>query len=224
MAEPEKVEAKKDEKEKPKKAPSAKPAAQPAEKRDEGKGQQKKKEETLTSIVRLAGKDVNGSLPLYRALDQVKGVGATMANALSIVIETKLNIPRTATLGDMTEEQIEKIETAIKNPAQYGVPQYFLNHQKDMESGKNLHLVSNDLLFATRQDVARDVGLKTWRGYRHQYGQKVRGQHTRSTGRTGATVGVMKKAELAKAQPAKAGEKKEEAAASPKKEEKKPAA
>ena len=28
----------------------------------------------------------------------------------------------------------------------------------------------------------------------HQYGQKVRGQATRSTGRTGATVGVTKKA------------------------------
>ncbi len=222
MAEPEKVEAKKEEKEKPKKAPAAKQAAAAPEKKDEGRGQ-KKKEEKLTSIVRLAGKDVNGSLPLYRAIDQVKGVGTTMANALSVAIETKLNIPRTETLGNMTEEQIEKVETVIKNPAQYGVPQYFLNHQKDMESGKNLHLVSNDLLFATRQDIARDVGLKTWRGYRHQYGQKVRGQHTRSTGRTGATVGVMKKAELAKTQPAKAGEKKEEAAA-PKKEEKKPAA
>ena len=39
------------------------------------------------------------------------------------------------------------------------------------------------------------------RGFRHQYGQKVRGQKTRSTGRTGSTVGVVKKS----LQPAKKG-------------------
>ncbi|MGD0511191.1 MAG: 30S ribosomal protein S13, partial [Candidatus Micrarchaeaceae archaeon] len=53
---------------------------------------------------------------------------------------------------------------------------------------------------------------KTWRGFRHQYGQKVRGQSTRSTGRTGITVGVTKKsiqtAEKAAKAPAKGAEKK----------------
>lgn len=50
------------------------------------------------------------------------------------------------------------------------------------------------MTFAVRQDINRDISIRTWRGYRHQHGQKVRGQHTRSSGRTGATVGVMKKA------------------------------
>jgi hypothetical protein len=31
-------------------------------------------------------------------------------------------------------------------------------------------------------------------GWRHSIGQKVRGQHNRTTGRSGMTVGVMKKA------------------------------
>jgi small subunit ribosomal protein S13 len=45
----------------------------------------------------------------------------------------------------------------------------------------------------TRQDIEDMIKQQTYVGFRHQYGQKVRGQRTRSTGRTGATVGVTKK-------------------------------
>ena len=193
----------------------------------------KKEERAPTSIIRLAGKDVNGNLNIERALDQVRGIGSSMAHALAVSVEKKLNIPKSTTLGALSEEQVESIEELIKTPPSSGIPQYMLNHNKDMESGKNLHLVGNELLFAARQDVNRDVANRTWRGHRHQYGQKVRGQHTRSTGRTGTTVGVMKKAEAAKQMPAKAGEgggkaapaaPAAAAAAPAKKEEKKPAA
>ncbi len=36
--------------------------------------------------------------------------------------------------------------------------------------------------------------IRCYRGIRHEQGQKVRGQRTRSNGRTGLTVGVTKKA------------------------------
>ena len=220
LAEKETKEEKKEEKK------QQQPAQAKGEKKTPGaSGAPKRPEKTPSSIVRLSGKDVNGSLNLKRAIDQVRGVGTSMSNALVFAIETKLNIPKTSNLGSLSEQQIESIEEVIKNPAHYGIPTYMLNHQKDMESGKNMHFVSNDLLFATRQDVNRDISNRTWRGHRHQYGQKVRGQHTRSTGRTGTTVGVVKKAEAAKAMPAKAGEKAAAPAAAPaKKEEKKPAA
>jgi small subunit ribosomal protein S13 len=108
----------------------------------------------------------------------------------------------------------------IKTPSQYGVPSYILNRNKDMETGLTVHNTGSDFLFATRQDVNRDITMKVWRGFRHQYGQRVRGQHTRSTGRTGATVGVTKKAvrEAQKASRATGGataEKKPEAGAAP---------
>lgn len=180
-----------------------------------GPGSQRKEARAPTSIVRLAGKDVNGSLSLRRAMDEVRGIGPNMASALSHAIETRLGIPSSTTLGSLNEQQVAQVESVIKNPAANGVPVYMLNRRKDHETGKDLHLVSNDLIFAGRQDVSRDVALRTWRGFRHQFGQKVRGQHTRSTGRTGTTVGVIKKAEVAKQAPAKAGE------APAKKEEKK---
>lgn len=148
-----------------------------------------------TSIVRISGKDVNGSLSIGRAIRMIKGIGSNLAYVLSDVIESKLGVPETTNIGSLTEEQVLKLEGIIKTPAQYGIPSRMLNRNKDMDSTNAVvHNVSSDLLFATRQDVNRDVTLKDYRGLRHQYGQKVRGQHTRSTGRTGATVGVTKKA------------------------------
>ncbi len=198
----------KEKKEKPQQQQEHKEGAAPTKKGQKGP-------ERATSIVRLAGKDVNGSLNLERALDQVKGIGPTFSHSAVFAIETKLNIPKSSNLGSLTEEQIESIENLLKNPAQFGIPKFLLNRQKDSETGKDTHLVSNDLIFATRQDVGRDINNRTWRGHRHQYGQKVRGQRTRSTGRTGTTVGVIKKAEAAKMAPATAG------AAAPKAEAKK---
>ena len=63
-----------------------------------------------------------------------------------------------------------------------------------MESGNDKHLLANDLTFAIRQDVQTGVNTKSWSGWRHQMGQRVRGQKTRTTGRTGMSVGVLKKA------------------------------
>jgi small subunit ribosomal protein S13 len=178
----------------------------------------KKEARGPASIIRIAGKDVNGTLRMDRALDQVKGIGTDMANALAVVIQDKLAIPRSSALGELTEEQVESIEDVIKNPAKYGVPDYLLNRRKDMETGKNVHVVSNDLLGVTRLDINRGISTRTWTGYRHQYGQKVRGQRTRSTGRTGRTIGVTKKAEAKAGAPAAGGATPAAAAAAPAKE------
>jgi small subunit ribosomal protein S13 len=190
-----------------------------AEPKREAKHEPSKKPQGPASIVRVAGKDMDGALPIPRALAKVKGIGHNMSRALALKVEEKLGITDTTTIGSLSEEQIAQVEGVIKDPLAAGVPWYLLNRNKDMETGKNLHLVSNDLVFNQRQDVTRDIANGLWRGFRHQYGQKVRGQHTRSTGRTGATVGVTKSKAAAAAAPAKGGpaktEGKKEAAAAP---------
>ncbi|MEM0201888.1 MAG: 30S ribosomal protein S13 [Candidatus Micrarchaeaceae archaeon] len=158
----------------------------------------------VASIIRLAGRDIDGSLNMPRALSKIKGIGFNLSNALSIAIERKLGIARSTTLGSLSEQQIAEVEKIIKDPYSVGIPEFMLNHNNDMETGAHKHYVGSDLIFATRQDINRDVSLKAWRGFRHQYGQKVRGQHSRSTGRTGATVGVTKKAIVTAQKEAKA--------------------
>ena len=52
--------------------------------------------------------------------------------------------------------------------------------------------------------------IRSWKGIRHSIGLKVRGQRTRTTGRSGKAVGVKKKVlmEAARAAERKGGEEK----------------
>jgi small subunit ribosomal protein S13 len=164
---------------------------------------QKEEKESFRGIVRIAGKDVSGELNLVRALDGVKGIGHTMAAVAASVLHKELSIDPSARVGELTEEQVEKIDKILFSLQDYGIPKFLLNRRSDFTSGTDRHIIMNDLIFETTQDVEREKKSYTWKGYRHTYGQKVRGQRTRNTGRTGMAVGVLRKAVIAAQQAAK---------------------
>ena len=173
-------------------------------------------EKEIRGIVRIAGKDIKGETKLRRALMRVKGLGVTMSSALTRIISEQLKIPRNTMIGELDDEQVDMLTEIISNPNKYGVPERMLNRQKDPETNQSGHMIGTDLTFRTKQDVTNMKDINSWKGYRHAYGQKVRGQRTRTTGRTGMTVGVLRKTMLAKAAAAKAeaaGAKTEEKAA-----------
>ena len=140
-------------------------------------------------IVRVTDTDIDGSLKVGYALTKIKGVSISLANA----ILKKAGINPEIRLGLLSEEQVKKIEDVLLNPAKYGIPNWLLNRRKDLETGKDLHLLSSDLVLRTKMDIDLMKKIKSWKGYRHAYGLKVRGQRTRTTGRTGKTVGVSKR-------------------------------
>lgn len=147
-----------------------------------------------STIVRIAGRDINGDYGIPKSLMQIKGIGYNLANALALSIENTYHINRETTLGSLSEEDLAKIENLLKDLKKTNIPLYLFNRRNDRETGENMHLISTDLIVKTRQDIENDIRIQSWRGARHRWGQKVRGQKTRSTGRTGATVGVTKKA------------------------------
>ncbi|KAH3766690.1 40S ribosomal protein S18 [Pelomyxa schiedti] len=65
--------------------------------------------------------------------------------------------------------------------------------QRDIKDGKSTQVVSNNLDTKLREDIERLKKMKAHRGLRHYWGLRVRGQHTKTTGRHGRTVGVSKK-------------------------------
>ena len=139
-------------------------------------------------ILRIAGKDVEGSKKLLVALSQVKGVGYNFAQVLT----QSLGINPNTRVGFLTDSQIKEIEQALANPAKVGVPEWYLNRKKDMDSGTTHHLITSDLDFSIGNDIDREKTIMSWRGYRHMFGLSVRGQCTRTTGRKGGAVGVKK--------------------------------
>ncbi len=153
----------------------------------------------VRGVVRLAGRDLRGNLSIRRAITSVKGIGLSLGQVVSGVITEQLNMNDKTMLGELSEEEIGKLEQVLMHPESFGVPNRMLNRRKDVINGTDSHLISTDLVYAVKQDIDHEKDSNTWRGYRHTYGQKVRGQRTRSTGRTGMTVGVLRKAVLAKA-------------------------
>ncbi len=162
--------------------------------------------EGFRGIIRIAGKDVKGELSLIRALSSVKGVGHTVALAASSAIRKELSIDPSTRVGELSEQQMDKVDKILYNLQDYGVPGHVLNRRTDFKAGKDRHVIMNDLLFETSQDVDREKKMYSWRGFRHTFGQKVRGQKTRNTGRSGMAVGVLRKAIIA-AQAGKEGAK-----------------
>ncbi len=139
-------------------------------------------------IVRIAGKDVPGAKKMIIGVSEVRGIGYNFAKAILDV----LKIDQNSNIGFLTESQVEAIEKAMRNPSSLNMPSWFLNRRKDIDSGKDLHLITSDIEFNVRNDVEREKNTNSWRGFRHTYGLKVRGQRTRTTGRKGGAVGVRK--------------------------------
>ncbi|TLY08456.1 MAG: 30S ribosomal protein S13 [Thaumarchaeota archaeon] len=139
-------------------------------------------------IVRIAGKDIPGTKKTIIGISQVKGMGYNFAKSVLDILKINPN----SNIGFLTESQVEEIEKAMKNPSSVNIPSWFLNRRKDMDSGKDLHLITSDIDFNVRNDIEREKNMNSWRGFRHTYGLKVRGQRTRTTGRKGGAVGVRK--------------------------------
>jgi small subunit ribosomal protein S13 len=139
-------------------------------------------------LVRISGKDLDGSKKLIVALSDLKGVGYSFAH----VVTTKLSLDPRVRLGTLTEEQVKEVEQALISTAKSSLPQYYYNRRKDPETGEAKQLLGSDLDFVQKNDVEDEKDIQSWKGIRHGLGLKVRGQRTRTTGRKGRTVGVRK--------------------------------
>jgi len=138
-------------------------------------------------VVRLANRDLSGFDQVHYALQKIKGIGFNTA----IAICRLTNIDPYRRLGSLSDEEIKSIENCILSLNEK-VPSWFLNRPKDPETGKHLHFIESDLILKVREDIEKMKAMKSWKGIRHAAGLKVRGQSTRTTGRTGLTVGVTK--------------------------------
>merc|ERR1711945_18635 len=69
------------------------------------------------------------------------------------------------------------------NPRQYKIPDWFLNRQKDVKDGRFGQMLANQLDNKLREDLERLKKIRAHRGLRHYWGLRVRGQHTKTTGR-----------------------------------------
>jgi small subunit ribosomal protein S13 len=155
-------------------------------------------------LVRIAGRDLDGSKKLIVAISDVRGVGYNFAR----VVISKIGLDPRARLGTLSEDQVHEVEKAIQSATKSSLPAWYYNRRNDPDTGETKQLLGSDLDFVIKGDIDDEKNMQSWKGVRHSLGLKVRGQRTRTTGRKGRTVGVRKAALIAAAK--EAGEKKEE--------------
>ena len=141
--------------------------------------------EDIQYFVRIGQTDLDGTKSVERALTDMNGVGRRVAR----IIADKADVDRREVLGTLDEEKIDDVVELVEGYADE-VPAWLTNHQRDFFTGETTHEVGNDLGMSRRQDINRMKMVDTYRGVRHKRGQKVRGQRTKSTGRTEGTIGV----------------------------------
>jgi small subunit ribosomal protein S13 len=139
-------------------------------------------------IIRLADSDVDGLRPIGMGLTSVKGVGIRTAQAMCEIA----GIDASKMAGHLTDKEQQTLKDTIEEYATR-VPLWMLNRQRDLDTGDELHLFSNDVKMVKSDDIARLRASKAYRGVRHASNKRVRGQRTRSNGRSGLTLGVQRK-------------------------------
>ena len=145
--------------------------------------------EKFQHILRVMNTNIDGRIKIPFALTAIKGIG----RRFSFVCLRKADIDTNKRAGELSEEEIDRVMTIVTNPRQYKIPDWFLNRQKDIKDGKYTQVTSNGLDNKFREDIERLKRIRSHRGLRHYWGVRVRGQHTKTTGRRGRTVGVSKK-------------------------------
>jgi small subunit ribosomal protein S13 len=178
-----------------KKEKKGKPAA-----KDDEPGKKKEHDENFNYIIRIVNTDVNGENNIVQGLTQIKGIGRHMAT----FIADTAGVDRKLKFGNLPESEIEKLKEVLENIDEYA-PAWMLNYRKDAYTGEDIHLISTDVTSRLRDDINMMKMIRSYRGVRHEYGLKVRGQRTSSNGRKGLALGVSKRKEA----PAASGKKEE---------------
>ncbi|WP_122088575.1 30S ribosomal protein S13 [Halalkalicoccus subterraneus] len=141
-------------------------------------------DDDLRYFVRIGQTDLDGTKSVERSLSEMNGIGRRAAR----IIAQNAGISRTATFGRLDDEEIDAIVEEVEGFAENN-PEWLANHQS-YYSGEITHETGNELDLTRQQDINRLQMISAYRGVRHQRGQKVRGQRTRSTGRSEGTIGV----------------------------------
>jgi small subunit ribosomal protein S13 len=146
-------------------------------------------EDEFKHLVRISRKDVDGNKKIEYALTDIKGVGLSLSRSLAIAMGFDLD----KKIGYISDEEIVKIEEALKDPQRYNIPKWMLNRQDDYVTGETTHLIESDLDMMLRDDLNRMKKTRSYKGRRHEVGLPVRGQRTKSTFRKGSSVGVRRR-------------------------------
>ena len=132
--------------------------------------------EDFQYILRVLNTNLDGRRHVVFALREIKGIGIRFSD----MICKKAEVDPKKRAGELTADEVEKMVAIIQSPAQFKIPTWFLNRQKDWKTGKHSQSFSSGLQGKLREDLERLKKIRAHRGLRHYWQIRVRGQHTKT--------------------------------------------
>lgn len=145
----------------------------------------------VREIIRFIETNLNGNKTVKRAIRDITGISFMFSNAVS-----KVSGFGDKKIGELSEDELKKLEEIIMNPEKFNIPNWMYNRRKDPKTGENKHLLASKLKLIKKIDIDRLKKIRTYKGIRHSLGLPVRGQRTRGSFRKGKVVGVKKSKKL----------------------------
>ncbi|MBD3310046.1 30S ribosomal protein S13 [Candidatus Woesearchaeota archaeon] len=154
-------------------------------------GPEPQENQDFRHLVRIMNTDLKGEKQIGTALRGIKGINFMFANMLCALAA----VDKTKKAGNLSEEEVKKIEKVMEDTSGSRIPVWMLNRRKDYESGKDKHILTGDLDFTQDNDIKRMKMIKCYKGMRHARGLTVRGQKTKANFRRnkGKVAGVKRK-------------------------------
>lgn len=139
-------------------------------------------------LVRISATDLPGTKKVVTALTGLKGIGIRLAP----LVADKAGVDRNQKIGTLKDTEVQKLQEIVEGIGEE-VPSWMRNRRRDYDSGEDVHLIGNEIELTLKDDINRLKKIRAYRGVRHENHLPVRGQRTRSNGRSGLTVGVQRK-------------------------------
>merc|ERR1719386_36866 len=132
--------------------------------------------DNFAHIIRLVNTNIDGKEKITFALTRIKGIGRRFAN----IVCKKGEVDLSKRAGEFS---VEKLMEIVTNAQAYKIPVWFLNNQKEYVHGSQTQASAGQIDGLMRDTIERLKKIRSHRGIRHCWGVRVRGQHTRTTGR-----------------------------------------
>merc|ERR1711981_1487474 len=107
--------------------------------------------EEFQHILRVQNTNIDGNVKVTHALCSIRGMGPRFTD----LVLKKAEIDRSKRAGEITDEELERIQTTMLQPKNFKIPVWFLNRQRDFKDGKDGQLISNNLDNKLREDFDR---------------------------------------------------------------------
>merc|ERR1712118_494222 len=140
----------------------------------------------FTHVIRLLNSNVDGKEKTIYALTNIRGIGRRFADL--VCKKGEMNLAKRA--GELSVEQLEKLMEIVANPQAYKIPRWYVNNQNDYKHGEYSQITVDQIDSHMRDNLERLKKIRSHRGIRHFWGVRVRGQHTKTTGRGCKNVGA----------------------------------